>query len=77
MICTRRPGVLKFCCQKIKIDKNGELTIKTRGILGPTCVDEVNKLIEDLALVTEYRKTDEYYMEVQRTVKKEVEVKRG
>lgn len=46
----------------IKIDEKGELVLETKGIKGPTCLDEALKLIEELALVTEVRKTDEYYM---------------
>lgn len=61
----------------IVIDENGEISIKTRGILGPTCVDEVNRLIEDLVLATDYKKTDEFYAKVQKTTKTQVQAKRG
>ncbi len=61
----------------IIINEDGELSIKTRGILGPTCVDEVNRLIEDLVLAIDYKKTDEYYAEIQKTIKTEVQAKRG
>ncbi len=60
----------------IKIDEKGELVLETKGIKGPTCLDEALKILEDLALITEVRKTDEYYMEgkvkVQTNVKVEV-----
>ena len=63
---------------KITIDENGEMKIKTQGILGPTCVDEVNKLLEDIALAVNYTKTDEYYIKPQRVTqtKSEVSLKR-
>ena len=58
----------------IKIDENGEMKIKTQGILGPTCVDEVDKLLKDIALTVNYTKTDEYYMKPQRITQTQSEV---
>ena len=58
----------------ISINENGEMNIKTQGILGPACVDEVNKLLEDIALAVNYTKTDEYYMKPQRVTKTQSEV---
>lgn len=44
-------------------EETGELFIETKGILGPSCVTVVNKLIENSAVAFDYQKTDEYYME--------------
>ena len=44
-------------------EETGELFIETKGILGPSCVTTVNKLIENSAVAFDYQKTDEYYME--------------
>lgn len=50
--------------------------VETRGILGPSCLEEVNKLLKEIASVTEVRKTDEYYLKgkahVQTRAKQEV-----
>lgn len=60
----------------VKINEKGEIMMETRGILGPSCLEEVNKLLEEIASVTEVKKTDEYYMkgkaQVQTSVKQEV-----
>lgn len=48
----------------IKINEKGELEVKTHGIYGPACIEEVNKLLEELALITSCIKTDEYHMGV-------------
>lgn len=57
----------------IKIDKDGNLKVEVSGILGPACVDEVKKLLEDIAYIQDIIKTDEYYMSphvVQRSKRK-------
>jgi len=52
--------------------ETGQLNINTEGIKGELCVDEVNKLIDGLAMATEWNLTDEYYQEAQaRNTKKE------
>jgi len=42
-------------------EETGEINIETHGILGPSCVDEVDKILKDNATVYESHKTDEYY----------------
>jgi len=62
----------------IKIDENGELFIETHGILGPSCIDEITKIMDEIALITEVNKTDEYHMRqsVSQSVKGKQVVKR-
>lgn len=47
----------------IEIDENGEIFIETNGIRGPACIDQVEELLKDLAVVSDTNKSDEYYME--------------
>lgn len=47
----------------IDIDENGAIFIETNGIKGPACVEEVERLFKELALVTDTNKSDEYFME--------------
>ncbi len=46
----------------VKINEKGEIVAETRNILGPSCLEEITKLLEEIAAITEVRKTDEYYM---------------
>lgn len=48
----------------IEIDENGVISAKTEGFKGETCIEELQKLLEGLALITEFNKTDEYYQKV-------------
>lgn len=57
----------------LEIDDDGNLDITTLGIKGPKCVEEVLKILEDLAAITELDKTDEFYQEVNQITKKNVE----
>lgn len=61
----------------IKIKENGELSLETKGIFGPACIEEINKLIEDLALPLEYQKTDDFYTEITTITKTDHKVKGG
>lgn len=47
----------------IKVDEKGDLTIETKGIVGPVCIEEVKKLLDDSIAIVDSHKTDEYYME--------------
>ncbi len=50
----------------IEIDpETGKVNIKTEGIKGELCVEEVTKLIDELAMTLEWNYTDEYYQESQ------------
>ena len=46
----------------VRINEKGEIVAETHNILGPSCLEEVTKLLEEIATITEVRKTDEYYM---------------
>lgn len=46
----------------IRINEKGEIELETRGMPGPVCLEEVNKLLEEIVAVTDVKKTDEYYM---------------
>jgi len=61
----------------VRISNNGKIVVHVTGIKGPSCVDEVLKLLEDIAYVQEIIKTDEYYATPHITQKKKVEVKSG
>ncbi|RME67681.1 MAG: DUF2997 domain-containing protein [Nitrospirae bacterium] len=47
----------------VSIDHEGNLKAKVEGIKGRTCVDEIEKLLSEIALIEEMTRTDEYYME--------------
>ena len=60
----------------VVIDKDGNLKAEVKGIPGPSCVDEVSKLLEEIAEIQDMKKTDEYYMEpkvLEKRVQKEQE----
>lgn len=59
----------------IRANEKGELSVETKGIHGPTCVDEINKLLDEIAFITDRKNTDEYYMKG--TVKAQSNVKVG
>jgi hypothetical protein len=59
----------------IKIDEKGEIKVETRGMLGPACLDEVLKILQENAAVTEIRKTDEYYMKPGAKIREEAKQK--
>ena len=61
----------------IKIDGDGGLQVETFGIYGPRCFEEVEKILEDLALKIEEQKKDEYFMEPRITNKEKNHVTRG
>ena len=60
----------------VKVNEKGEMVVETKNIVGPACLDEVSKLLEEIASITDVRKTDEYYMktdvQVQTQAKQEV-----
>lgn len=49
---------------EIEIDENGVISAKTEGFKGEACIEELQKLLEGVALITEFNKTDEYYQKV-------------
>lgn len=46
---------------KLKVMPNGEVRIEVRGVKGPECLELTKFLEEELGLVTERVKTEEYY----------------
>jgi hypothetical protein len=45
----------------VKIDENGDMNAETFGFDGQACVDELSKLMKNLAVVTAERKKSEYF----------------
>lgn len=45
----------------IQIHRNGEIKAETFGFSGPSCVDELNRLMKDLAEIELSQKKDEYF----------------
>lgn len=62
----------------IDFDENGEIIVNTKGIKGKACIDDVKRLLEDIATITHEHKTDEYYMggHTKRVVENEIKVGR-
>ncbi|MEI0562995.1 DUF2997 domain-containing protein [Brachyspira pulli] len=44
----------------ITINEDGSLNVKTEGLKGEACLDEVNALLDEVANIKEIKKTDEY-----------------
>jgi hypothetical protein len=47
----------------VKINDQGEIEVETFGIKGPLCVEEINKIIQNIALTVATTKKDEYFMD--------------
>lgn len=58
----------------ITINEDGSLNVKTDGIKGEACFDEVNALLDELSNIKEIKKTDEYN---QRVNTQEQRIQRG
>ena len=58
----------------ITINEDGSLNVKTDGIKGEACLDEVNALLDELSNIKEIKKTDEYN---QRVNTQEQRIQRG
>lgn len=48
----------------ITINEDGSLNVKTEGLKGEACLDEVNALLDEVANIKEIKKTDEYNQRV-------------
>ena len=60
----------------IEIDEaTGEMLVDVKGIKGPLCVSEVEKLLGDLAMKLEETRTDEYYQDSQVRVSRTAETR--
>lgn len=44
----------------ITINEDGSLNVKTDGLKGEACLDEVNALLDEVANIKYIKKTDEY-----------------
>ena len=44
----------------ITINEDGSLNVKTEGLKGEACLDEVNALLDEVSNIKEIKKTDEY-----------------
>lgn len=58
-------------------EETGEIDIETKGILGPSCFDEVDKILKDNATVYESHKTDEYYRSPEVKTRTSTTLRRG
>ena len=45
----------------VTIDENGKINASTEGIKGEMCLDELQKLLSELADLDSITKTDEFY----------------
>lgn len=60
----------------ITIDENGKINASTEGIKGELCLDELQKLLGDLADLDKVTKTDEFYQENELKSKSKIEIKK-
>ena len=59
----------------VDIDETGEIKAETFGLQGTECLEELDKLLKDLALQTKVVKKAEFFKE-RTTVEKTVQVKK-
>lgn len=45
----------------INVSQDGNIDAETFGEFGTSCIDELDKLLKDIALQGEYAKKDEFY----------------
>ncbi len=60
----------------ITIDENGKINASTEGIKGEMCLDELQKLLGDLAEIKIITKTDEYYQKTEVKNQKQIKNKK-
>ncbi|WP_297277887.1 DUF2997 domain-containing protein [uncultured Brachyspira sp.] len=48
----------------ITINEDGSLNVKTDGIKGEACLEEVNALLDELSNIKEIKKTDEFNQKI-------------
>jgi hypothetical protein len=51
------------------IDDNGKINAETEGIKGEVCIDELQKLLGEIADLESVEKTDEYYQQTEQSVR--------
>lgn len=59
----------------IKVNENGEIDAETFNMEGIDCVQELDRLMKNLAIVTEEKKKPEYYKNKTKSVTKIVNKK--
>jgi hypothetical protein len=52
----------------VTIDDGGKISAETEGIKGEVCVDELQKLLGEIADLESLSKTDEYYQQLEQPV---------
>jgi hypothetical protein len=60
----------------ITIDENGKINASTEGIKGEMCLEELQKLLGDLAELSSISKTDEFYQTNELRNKNKIENKK-
>lgn len=48
----------------ITINEDGSMEVKSEGIKGEACINEIESLLQDIAQIKSGKKTDEYYQKV-------------
>lgn len=52
----------------VTIDDSGKINAETEGIKGEVCIDELQKLLSEVADLESVSKTDEYYQQTEQSV---------
>jgi hypothetical protein len=60
----------------VTIDDSGKISAETAGIKGEVCVDELQKLLGEIADLESLSKTDEYYQPIEHSVNMTQQVRR-
>lgn len=56
----------------IEIDVDGEIKMETKGLKGPSCMEELEVLMQNIAGEKEIKKTQEYYEKTNRESKQKI-----
>jgi hypothetical protein len=59
----------------ITIDENGKIKAETEGIKGEVCLDELQKILENLGDLQSLDKTDEFYQNQKNTINNSIKNK--
>jgi hypothetical protein len=60
----------------VTIDDSGKISAETAGIKGEVCVDELQKLLGEIADLESISKTDEYCQQIEHTVNMMLQARR-
>jgi hypothetical protein len=61
----------------VTIDDSGKINAETEGIKGEVCIDELQKLLGEIADLESVSKTDEYYQQTEQSVRYSQQVGRS